>query len=48
MDIEKIEKFAKVLSFKIIFPDLSISEPINFETAFAFTLSQWGERLNWF
>lgn len=30
-DIEKYINFAKVLPFKIIFQDLSVSEPINFE-----------------
>lgn len=35
---KKRRSFAKVLSFEIIFPDLSISEPINFEAVFAFLL----------
>lgn len=48
MNIENCRSFAEVLLLKIIFPDFSISEPINLETTFAFTFSQWGERLNWF
>lgn len=42
MDTEKRRSFVKVLSFEIIFPDLSISEPINFETVFAFLLDLSG------
>lgn len=33
MDIEKYISLAKVLSFKIIFQDLSVSEQINFENS---------------
>lgn len=32
-DTEKYISFAKVLPFKIIFQDLSVSEPINFENS---------------
>jgi len=49
MDIEiNIDVFLKFCHSKLFSPDLNISEPINFETAFALTLSQWGERLNCF
>lgn len=49
MDIEiNIDALVKFCHSKLFSPDLNISEPINFETAFALSLSQWGERLNCF